>query len=269
MKDKFINAGGIRTRYLEEGSGPALILIHGSGPGADAWANWRHTMPAFAERYRVIAYDMVGFGLSDKPDPAGYVYSQQSRVKQLIDLIEALGLKSANVVGNSMGGVVTLGTCIARPDLIDKIVLMGSGGALTELNPNLRAAWGYTPSMENMQRILKLLTHEGFEIDPEIVKYRYELSCKPETLAAFAAIVNWIFDVGPLGYTDEQLTQVKHKALIVHGRVDKVIPPEMGWRLNKLIPNSWFHVIPSCGHWAMIERPEEFNAITNWFLTEA
>ena len=95
------------------------------------------------------------------------------------------------------------------------------------------------------------------------------MSCRPDTLAAFAAIVDWIFDLGPLGYTEDQIRQISYKALVIHGNNDKVIPSVSGWQVSSLLPNAWFHVIPQCGHWAMIEQAGEFNMITNWFLTKA
>ena len=269
MIDQFIDAGGIRTRYLEAGKGPALILVHGGGPGADAWSNWRKTLPALSKRFRVLAYDVVGFGLTDKPDSTGFVYSQEARVKHLIAFIEALGSSPLSLIGNSMGGAVGLGTCIARPDLVDKLVLMGSGGLITQVNANLKAAITYTPSLENMRRALQLLTREGFEIEPEVVEYRYGLSCDPAALAAYTAGMEWVVERGGLFYPEEEISQIKNKTLIIHGKLDRVVPPEMGWRFCNLIPNAWFHLMPDCGHWAMIEQPEEFNTITNWFLTEA
>ena len=269
MTDRFIDAGGIKTRYLEQGSGPPLILVHGGGPGADAWSNWRKTMPALSTRFRVLAYDVVGFGLSDKPDPSTFVYSQEARVEQLVAFIEALGLRPVSIIGNSLGGAVALGTCIARPDLVDKLVLMGSGGLITQVNANLKAAITYTPSRENMRNALQLLTRPGFEIEPEIVEYRYEMSRDAAGVAAYNAGMSWVMERGGLFYPEDEIKTVQQKTLVIHGKQDRVIPPEMGWKFSNLIPNAWFHLMPDCGHWAMIEQPNEFNSITSWFLTEA
>src|SRR5690606_34670482 len=92
--DKFIQAAGVRTHYLEAGSGDPVILIHGGGAGADARGNWQHLLPIFASAgFRAIAVDMMGFGQNDKPDPSSFVYSQQARVDHLAAFIDALGLK--------------------------------------------------------------------------------------------------------------------------------------------------------------------------------
>ena len=89
----FVDTNGIRTHYLEAGSGPTLVLMHGGGAGADAYGNWRECIPIFAKKYRVIAPDMVGFGRSDKPSPDSYTYDQPSRNRQLVTLLDALNIE--------------------------------------------------------------------------------------------------------------------------------------------------------------------------------
>ncbi|MGH7822502.1 MAG: alpha/beta fold hydrolase, partial [Candidatus Binatia bacterium] len=103
-ESKFVDAGGIRTHYVEAGRGEALILVHGGGPGADGLGNWHSCLPRFAERFRTIAVDMLGFGKTEKPDPKSFVYSQDARSQHLASFIEALGLSQASLIGNSMGG---------------------------------------------------------------------------------------------------------------------------------------------------------------------
>src|SRR5262249_53685875 len=97
---RFIHADGLRTHYVELGEGPPLILIHGGGAGADSWGNWRGCLPKYAQHFHVIAYDMPGFGRSEKPDPSLYDYSQASRNRHLDALIGALNLGSVNLIGN-------------------------------------------------------------------------------------------------------------------------------------------------------------------------
>lgn len=269
MKNHFVSAGKIRTRYLDEGKGHPVILIHGGGAGADSFGNWNKCMPLLAGSFRVLAVDMVGFGMTDKPDPSTYVYSQEARVDHLIDFIEALGLERASLVGNSMGGATALGVCMRRPELVDKLVLMGSAGLSTEINESIRVLMTYAPSRENMVKIIKALTHDGFQVDPEMTEYRYNLTQEPGVMEAYGAIMKWIAGHEGLFYPEEQIRRVKHKTLIINGKQDKVVPPELGWRFSQLLENSWLYLIPGCGHWAMIERPREFCAIVSWFLCNA
>src|SRR5690606_24648192 len=105
-----------------------LLLLHGGGAGADSVGNWSESIKILSANHRVIAPDMVGFGKTDKPSPDHYVYDQNGRNKHIIAFIEALGLAKTSVVGNSMGGATALGVALQRPDLLDRIVLMGSAG---------------------------------------------------------------------------------------------------------------------------------------------
>lgn len=94
-----VTAAGIRTNLHDVGSGAPLLMIHGSGPGVSAWANWRLSIPVLARQARVIAPDMVGFGLSDRP--ASQRYGMDEWVAQAVGVLDALDVERADVVGNS------------------------------------------------------------------------------------------------------------------------------------------------------------------------
>ena len=124
---KDIVANGIRTNYLEAGSGgDTVVLIHGSGPGVTAYANWRGVLPALGEHFHVYAPDMVGFGYSDRPE--GIRYGLDLWAEQTLGLMDALGIEKAHLVGNSFGGGIGLRIATQHPDRVDKLVLMGSMG---------------------------------------------------------------------------------------------------------------------------------------------
>ncbi len=123
----FVDTNGIRTHYLEAGSGPTLVLMHGGGAGADAYGNWRECIPIFAKKYRVIAPDMVGFGRSDKPSPEGlHLRSAGSQSSAGRSLLDVLNIEKAFLVGNSMGGATCIGATLQRPERVERLVLMGS-----------------------------------------------------------------------------------------------------------------------------------------------
>ena len=121
-------AAGITTNYLHAGdpSAPPLLLLHGSGPGVTAYANWRLTIPTLATRLRVVAPDLAGFGFTERPD--GIVYRMDTWVDQAVGLMDTLGIEKASLVGNSFGGGLALRIAARHPDRVDRLVLMGSMG---------------------------------------------------------------------------------------------------------------------------------------------
>ncbi len=262
-----IDANGIRTHYVEAGSGPPLILIHGGGPGADARTNWYGCLPRFARKFRTIAIDMVGFGKTDKPDPASFTYSQDSRTDHVIAFIEAMKLAPVRLVGNSMGGMTSLGVSIKRPDLVQKLVLMGSAGIKTaELPAALAPTLQYDGTPEAMRKVIRTLTHPDLEIDPGIVAYRTELSNDPAVKKAYAAIMGWVRERRGLYFEDDEIRRAKVPTLVVGGKDDAIVTLDLNVRFLKLIENSRGYFIPRCGHWVMIEYPEEFCDVTERFL---
>lgn len=266
----FVDVAGIRTHYLEAGTGAPVILVHGGGSGADAYGNWRTCLPLLAPHFRAIAVDMVGFGKTDKPDPAGYTYSQQNRNAHLAGFIRALGLASAGLVGNSMGGATALGVAMEHPALVSKLVLMGSAGIKTAdpPSPALKAIVDYDFTVEGMRRLIGALTGPKYRPDEETVRYRHALSVDPPTKAALQAI-NAIVKQGGLFYDDARVAAVKTQTLVVNGKLDQISTLARAMKFLSLLENSWGYIVPHCGHWVMIEQPQDFAAaITTFFQSE-
>jgi 2-hydroxy-6-oxo-6-(2'-aminophenyl)hexa-2,4-dienoate hydrolase len=266
-QSKFIDAAGIKTHYFEAGSGDPVMLLHGGGAGADAYGNWRGLVPVLAKRFKVFAVDMVGFGETAKPAPSDYEYSQQNRNTHIAALVEALDVGKMHLVGNSMGGCTSMGVAINRPELVNRLILMGSAGVKHPLSDELKSIMNYDFTTEGMRKIVKGLTNPNFEVDEKMVTYRHELSLQDDTRAAYGAVMGWIGGNGGLYYEEDYMRQVSHKTLVVNGKLDKVVPIECAYRLLELIENSWGFFIPNCGHWAMIEHAEDFARTTENFLS--
>lgn len=267
LTSQYIDTLGYRTHYIESGSGRPLILVHGGGAGADARGNWEAlSLPLLARTFRVIAFDMVGFGHSDAPDPNAFVYSPEARVAQLIAFIEAMGLAPVNIVGNSMGGRTSLAVAIERPDLINDLILMGSAGLDRSMGGALKAITEYDFSLEGMRRVVAALTNDDFEPDEGLVRYRLEVSLQPPQRAAFAATMKLLKERSGLHLEEERIGSVKHRTLVVNGKDDKVVPLTMAYRFLELLENSTGVILPKCGHWAMIEHPKTFANIVRQFL---
>jgi 2-hydroxy-6-oxo-6-(2'-aminophenyl)hexa-2,4-dienoate hydrolase len=264
----FVEVGAIRTHYVAAGdpAAPALVLLHGGGAGADSVGNWRQAMPLLARDFRVLAMDLVGFGQTGKPDPAKYAYSQQDRNAHLAEFLLALDLAPAILVGNSMGGATALGVAMERPQLVRALVLMGSAGLNARISESLKPIVYYDFTRAGMERLVAALTAPGFKADDELVRRRYELSVEPDTRRAYQATMEWIHAQGGLFYPEDALRTVSAPTLVVNGKEDQVVPLANAFRLLELLRNSWGYILPHCGHWAMIEAPEDFAGATRSFV---
>ena len=270
LQSRKVMTGAYETHVLEAGEGHPLVLIHGGGAGADAAGNWTKIAPRYVDAgFRVIAYDLVGFGQSAAPDPETFTYDQTSRNLQLQALLDALGLEQASIIGNSMGGATALGLAMAHPERIAGLVLMASGGLNRDVRSGLTPLMNYDFTVEGMRRIVAALTNPNFEIDESMVKYRHELSSRPEVRASYSAVMGWIKKQGGLHYDEADIARVKLEALVVSGRNDQVIPIDDSIRMMSLLDNAHGYFIPNCGHWAMIEYPDIFADVTIPFLTRA
>lgn len=264
-----IDAGGIRVNYHDHGAGFPVLLIHGSGPGVSAFANWRLVMPELAKQHRVLALDMVGFGYTERP--AGYQYNMDNWVKQAIDFLDALGLEQVDLVGNSFGGGLSLALTIRHPQRVRRLVLMGAAGVSFPITPALDAVWGYEPSFENMRRIMDLFAYDRGLVNDELARLRYEASARPGVQESYAQMFpaprqRW---VEALASPEEAIAQIDKEVLVVHGRDDQVIPLENSIRLSQLISRSQLHVYGRCGHWTQIEHASRFARLVADFLAEA
>lgn len=262
---KTIDAGGIRTNYIEVGQGAPVVLIHGGGAGADAYGNWSRTIPILAPHCRVLAYDMLGFGNTAKPD-GSFEYSQEARNTQLIAFLSALGLEKATIVGNSMGGATAIGAAVKRPDLVGKLILMGSAGLNIVLSAALQTILHYDFTRDGMVKIIRALTNDGFKVDDTLIDYRMQKALDPDARRAYGSTMKWVREQGGLFYDESFVASIKVPTLIVNGKQDKVVSLDTARRFLDLIPRSWGYFIPQCGHWAMIEHPEDFALTTLNFI---
>lgn len=265
---KYIIAGGIETNYHEAGQGEPLILIHGSGPGVSAWANWRLVLPILSQKFHVFAPDVVGFGYTKRPD--GIQYSVDVWVNHMIDFIETLKFDRVSIVGNSMGGALALHIAHRRPDLINKLVLMGSAGISFPITTELDQVWGYTPSFENMKNLIRIFSYDQSMADnDDLVELRYQSSIQDGFQEAFSAMFPAPRQRGvdALALSEEVLKEMNIPTLLIHGREDRVIPIEQtSWKLAQLLPDAELHVFSRCGHWTQIEKTQAFTDQVIGFL---
>lgn len=262
-------ANGIVTNYHDVGTGFPVLLIHGSGPGVSAWANWRLTIPALTAGRRVIAPDMVGFGYSERPK--GIQYNMATWVAQAVGLLDALGIEQADLVGNSFGGGLALALAIRHPQRVRRLVLMGAAGVSFPITPGLDAVWGYQPSIANMRKLLDVFAFDRSLMSDELAELRYKASIQPGFQEAFQSMFPAPRQSGvdALASREEDIRALPHETLVVHGREDQVIPLANSLTLAQWIARAQLHVFGRCGHWTQIEHAARFAQLVSNFLAEA
>ncbi|WP_158882868.1 4,5:9,10-diseco-3-hydroxy-5,9,17-trioxoandrosta-1(10),2-diene-4-oate hydrolase [Amycolatopsis anabasis] len=275
---KYVEARpGLRLHYHESGAEHAetVVLLHGGGPGASAWSNFSRNIPVFGKHFRTIAVDQPGFGRSGKPTehPQYFTHSAEA----VIGLLDALGVEKAHFVGNSLGGGAAVRLALNHPDRAGRLVLMGPGGLSvnvfapdpTEGVKNLgRFAAPPGPSKEKLEAFLRVMVYDQSLITDELVEERFAAASTPESLAAMRAMGASF--VNPETYEQGMLWREAHRlrqrVLLIWGREDRVNPLDGALVALKTIPRAQLHVFGRCGHWAQLEKFDEFNRLAIDFL---
>ena len=263
-----IDVNGIKTNLHDIGSGPSVMLIHGSGPGVTAWANWRLVMPELSKNYRVVAPDMLGFGFTESP--TNTQCNVDRWINHAIGILDALDIEQCDLVGNSFGGGIALALAIRHPHRVRRLILMGSVGVPFTLTPGLDAVWGYSPSLTAMKSLLDIFAYDRSLVTDELAELRYEASIRPGFHEAFSSMFpaprqRWI---DALASEEADIRAIQHQTLIMHGREDQIIPLQTSQKLFEWIPKSQLHVFGQCGHWTQIEHAARFSTLVSNFLAE-
>ncbi|HEX6346806.1 4,5:9,10-diseco-3-hydroxy-5,9,17-trioxoandrosta-1(10),2-diene-4-oate hydrolase [Umezawaea sp.] len=276
---RYADVGGLRLHYHEAGSehGTTVVLLHGGGPGASAWSNFRRTIPVFAKTFRVLAVDQPGFGLSDKPTEHDQYFTHSARA--LRGLVDALGVDRAHLLGNSLGGGAAVRFALDHPDRAGRLVLMGPGGlSVNVFSPDptegVRELGRFGakpgPSREKLEAFLRTMVYDRSLITEELIEERYASASTPESLRAMAAMGASFSrpDSFEQGMLWREAYRLRQRVLLVWGREDRVNPLDGALLALKLIPRAQLHVFGRCGHWAQIEKFDEFNRLAIDFLTD-
>lgn len=263
-----LRIGECTLNYHDQGEGDAVLLIHGSGPGVTAWANWRGVIPTLSQRARVIAPDMLGFGYTSCP--GDWKLDPDTWVQSLVGLLDALDIPCVSIVGNSFGGAIALAFAKAHPKRVRRLVLMGAAGLPFPITEGLDKVWGYQPSLQAMRELMEVFAYDHGLINDDLVRMRYEASIRDDVQTRFAQLFPAPRQQGVemLALAETDLCSLPHETLLIHGRDDKVIPLEVSDRMLRLIPHAQMHVFGECGHWVQIERAAAFTRLLVDFLIE-
>jgi pimeloyl-ACP methyl ester carboxylesterase len=268
LESKFLTVEGVRLHYQELGSGYPVICIHGAGPGASAESNFKLNAPAFAEKFRVILYDMPQYGKSER------VVLTEPRLKYnariLNSFVAALGIDKAHIVGNSMGGQVAMKFGIDFPDRLTKVVIIGSGGVTSVFAPSpvegvkmiARYYKDSGPSREKLRELLSTILYDPSFLSEETFEERYQASIDPATVELFGKRQGEMVreNLAP------DLHKLKAKLLAIWGMDDRFGALDVGLQITRTVPDGQMHIFTRCGHWAQVEHAAEFNRLVLDFL---
>lgn len=268
-----VQVGHRQVHLTELGTGPAVLMLHGGGPGASGMSNYSRNVEALARHFRVLVPDLPGYGQSTKgvgDDPFGDLAAAMQ------GLLDALGIPRAHVVGNSLGGGVALRMALEQPQRVGRIVLMGPGGiGMSQGKPTdgLKRLLGYYagegPTMAKLQAfICHDLVYDGSRISDELLHERFAASVDPEVMAnpplrppkdleAFKRLDLLL---------DARLPTLANPTLVLWGTEDRVNPPAGAAALQQRLPVCDVYLFSRTGHWVQWERADEFNAVVAAFL---
>ncbi|GAA3437050.1 alpha/beta fold hydrolase [Kutzneria kofuensis] len=272
MNEHTIKAGGHEIFLAETGAGPAVVLLHGGGPGASGVPTYKANIDVLAKQFRVIVPDLPGYGRSsktiDQEDPFG---SLADAVRGVLD---ALGIDSATLVGNSYGGSAALRLALDTPSRVDRLVLMGPGGiGTTRAVPTkgLRRLLGYypEPSREKLATFIReYLVFDGASVSESMIDERYRASLDPEVIAnpplRRPSNAKTLFRMDLT--CDRRLRGLDVPTLVLWGTKDKVNRPSGGVALARLMPNCDLMLFANTGHWVQWEQADRFNRMVADFV---
>ncbi|MDL9935170.1 alpha/beta fold hydrolase [Gordonia sp. ABSL1-1] len=264
-------------RYHEAGAAdaPPLILLHGSGPGVTGWRNYRGNLGFFAQTHHTYVLEFPGFGVSDPWEGMPVLTAGKS----VVAFMDALGIDSAPMIGNSMGGVVGINLAIKKPDRVAKLVTIGGVGPnLLSPSPSeglrLLQEFADDPNRDKLVRWLNGMVYDRALVTDELIEERWEAAMNPDALktgramygsAAFEMQQKFMADADIAPYW-AMMHKVKCPTLLTWGRDDRVSPPDMALAPMRLIPDAELHIFPKCGHWVMIEAKDAFESAVAAFL---
>jgi pimeloyl-ACP methyl ester carboxylesterase len=262
-----------KLHYHEAGDGPPLLLLHGSGPGVSGWANFGANLPRFAEHFRTLVVDLPGFGTSHAVDGPPILHAPGA----VLAFLDGLGVDRLAMVGNSLGGGVVAGLAASNPDRVSRLVTLGGVG-VPFFSPSppegiIRLVeFVDDPTRDRLVQWMRSMVFDPALLTEEFVEARWRAASDPEALASIRTIYNQgLLDAfrsltvaNP--ETLAMLGRITAPTLLTWGRDDRVTPLDGAIAPLRLIPRCELHVFPDCGHWAMIERKDEWESVVLSYL---
>jgi 4,5:9,10-diseco-3-hydroxy-5,9,17-trioxoandrosta-1(10),2-diene-4-oate hydrolase len=257
---------GHRVHYLSGGTGAPVLFLHGSGPGASGYSNFKGNHPFFAEAgFRTLVPDTLGFGRSSKPDVD---YAMAFLVEKLARFLDAAGVSRCAVIGNSHGGALAISLALAHPERVSKLILMAPGG-LEERETYMKME-GIRAMMkavlqkggitrEALRDVLKLQLVDQRHLTDELVDERYVVAVEQPTR---------VLTTLGVPYLAPRLKELSCPVLGFWGMDDRFCPPSGATTIARECSASRVVLFNGCGHWVMVEKATTFNRMCVDFLRE-
>ena len=257
---------GHRMHYIDEGEGPVVVWLHGSGPGASGHSNFKGNYPAVAASgYRCIVIDIVGFGFSDKPEDE--IYTLDFFVDCVAQTLDAIGVSRCHVVGNSLGGAIAIGLALAQPERVASLILMAPGG----LSPMEEYA-----QMPGMQRMFQVYG-SGEPVTHEVMKdlFAFGLMHDPrfatdelvaERMQVMALMNGQVMSSMQIPVLTERLAELTCPVLGFWGTNERMMPDSGIMNFARHCHQLRLVLVSECGHWVMVEHEAMFNRLCLDFL---
>ncbi len=269
---QFVTTKLHKLHYYGAGEGQPIVMLHGSGPGATGWSNFSPNIAALSSAFRVMAFDMPGWGETEELDPTG----DRDHVEALVLALDELGIEKAAIVGNSMGGMTGIRFAIEHPDRISHRIPMGApcpgintftpGGGMSEGLKILIAAYE-DPSPDNFKKLVSVMAFDQSFATDQLAEERSRNALKhPEHLASWGSMMRSAPAFFALANRVQEITA---PTMVIHGRDDRTVHFENGLRLVSAIPNSRLVLFNRCGHWAQLEHAAEFNRLVEQFIVNS
>lgn len=257
---------GIPVRYWTAGEGPPLLMLHGTGPGASTKGNWRLVIDQLAEKYRVIAGDLIGFGESGrKPDTPYFDFGLWQR--QSAFMLGLFGEEKVNVIGHSLSGALAL-KLAAHDPRVAKVMTTGSVGAPLLASEATRIVWSFPHNDEELRKVGSTLVYDTSVINDTYIAGRKAVLYQGDYESYFSSMFSGDHQeyLNACILSAEELAQIECPVLLIHGRDDQPTPIASSKALATRIPHADFFAVGRCGHSFALEHPGKLVALASMFF---
>lgn len=259
---------GHAVHYVEGGSGPAVLLLHGSGPGASTRGNWASVLPMLGERFHVFGMDLIGFGRSDRKTALPF-FDVELWLRQIARMIELIGEPDIGVIAHSLSGALALKTAAHRAG-VTHVLTTGSAGGPFAVSDNTRDGWTFPQSRADLVRVAQSLVYDKSLITDAFIATRESVLRQP----GYADYIGKLFSgdkqaiIDSLVIPDDELRTISAKVTLLHGKDDLSVPASVALHMGSLIPRADTILIGRCAHSVALEKPDIFIAAVDYLFRD-